>query len=912
MTFPRSNRRRTVSFVTRRLPIVLAVVAVLLVQVSGLAHAFWTSEGDGSADSATAAITAPTSVAVPAVSYDSAIDVSWSAGGGPVDGYYVERLGASPGQACGTSITALTTRTSCVDTVPADGTYGYRVVAVYRSWTADTDSSAVSVRQPAAVTFCQQPVTTAAGQVVNPPVRLCLQTADGTGAPVAGRQVTVSLLGPDGSHLQGTTTAQTDATGTATFTDLRIDQAATGYRLTGSGQNLRAATSSAFDIVAANADVLSFVSAPRTSTAATTSDGQGITVRRADPFGNAVTQGTTTVRLTSSSAGTTRFSLTPSGAAVTTATIPDGSSTVTVFYADTRSGQPQVIAAADGLVTGSQTETIRPAAATGLVVTSTALTLTADSDARSAPITVTRQDAFGNPSPATTGTVITLTSTSTTTRFAAAQAGAAVTSLSLPAQQSSIAFYVGDTRTGRPVLTAAGSGLRSGSQTETVTPAAATALVFTTAARTAAATAAASIGPLTVRRVDPYGNAVPAPTGGLSVGLGSSSAGTRVFATRSGGAAVTSVTMAAGSSTATFYYGDRLVGTPTITATIGSLTATQKQTIVPGAARKLVFLGPALTGRPSVTATLGPLTVQRQDTYGNPVTNGALTVALTTAHTTTGVYATQPSGAAISSVVIANGSSTATVWYGDTLAGTVRLGATATGLSAARQDAVLTPVATRLVVTTPVRTGRAGTTASLGFITVSRQDEFGNAVAAPAGGATMSLSSSSTGTTVFATSAAGAGITQVTVPAGSTSASVWYGDTLAGTPTVTAHEAGLTDATQVESITPGTAARLTFTTAPVAGAASTQATLGPLTVARVDTWGNQVTNSTTAATVALTTTSRTGRFAADPGGTAIRSVVIPAGQATASFSYGDGTTGSPLITVTTNGLTAANQTATIR
>jgi hypothetical protein len=52
----------------------------------------------------------------------------------------------------------------------------------------------------------------------------------------------------------------------------------------------------------------------------------------------------------------------------------------------------------------------------------------------------------------------------------------------------------------------------------------------------------------------------------------------------------------------------------------------------------------------------------------------------------------------------------------------------------------------------------------------------------------------------FATTAGGSQLTSVTIPAGDSTASFYYGDTRSGTATITAASGGLADATQAETI----------------------------------------------------------------------------------------------------------------
>ncbi|MDP9694390.1 UNVERIFIED_ORG: hypothetical protein J2X79_001945 [Arthrobacter globiformis] len=95
---------------------------------------------------------------------------------------------------------------------------------------------------------------------------------------------------------------------------------------------------------------------------------------------------------------------------------------------------------------------------------------------------------------------------------------------------------------------------------------------------------------------------------------------------------------------------------------------------------------------------------------------------------------------------------------------------------------------------------------------VQRQDAYGNPTTA--NDTTLMLSSGPT--SIFATNSAGAKVTQVTIAAGSWVASFYYGDTKAGTPTVTVSSTGLGAVAQTETISAGAASQLSFVTQPSA------------------------------------------------------------------------------------------------
>ncbi|MDQ0868361.1 hypothetical protein QFZ70_000834 [Arthrobacter sp. V1I9] len=150
---------------------------------------------------------------------------------------------------------------------------------------------------------------------------------------------------------------------------------------------------------------------------------------------------------------------------------------------------------------------------------------------------------------------------------------------------------------------------------------------------------------------------------------------------------------------------------------------------------------------------------------------------------------------------------------------------------------VVAATPTKLAVTAGAAlTGPASSAAVLGPVTVQRQDAYGNAVAA--GISPVFLATSSAGTTIFAATANGAKIAAVTIPAGSSSASFFYGDTKAGTATITAASPGLTAAVPVTAtITAAAAGKLKFDAIAAVVIKNTPIT-PPVTVRVLDAFGN--------------------------------------------------------------------------
>ena len=696
----------------------------------------------------------------------------------------------------------------------------------------------------------------------------------------------------------GPFTTATTVTGTTQPTGITVGYCYL-YTLTGT-DNVGNATSIATTVQVPGAiNKLAITSTAVTGTASATATLGAVTVQEQDSYGNPTTNAQT-VTLSSNPGGTAIFAATSGGSAITSVSIPVNSSSATFFYGDTKSGTPTITVAATGLASGTQVETVTAAAASKYVITSTAVSGAASATATLGPITVAEQDTFGNAT--TTAQTVTLASSSTGKSFSATLGGTATTTVSIAAGNSSATFYYGDTKAGSPTITA--SGLTTpGTQIETVTAAAASKYVITSTAVSGAASATATLGPITVAEQDSFGNAA---TTAQTVTLASNSTGTAVFSATSGGSATTTVSIPAGSPSTTFYYGDTKAGTPTITASGALTSGTQAETVTAAAVNKLVITSTALNATAVSTITLGPVTVAEQDTFGNATTTAeTVTVSSNSSGTK---FATTSGGTATTTVSIAAGFSSVNFYYQDTKAGSPTITAAVTGLTSATQvETINAGAVNKLVITSTALSATASTTANMGPITVQEQDVNGNPTTTAE---TVSLTSNSAGTESFSLTSGGASITTVAIPANSSSATFYYGDPLAGTPTITASVTGLTPGTQTETVTAGAVNKLVITSTALSAKAGITANMGPITVQEQDATGNP---TTTAETVSLSSSSTGPKlFAATSGGTTpITTVSIAAGSSSATFYYGDSKAGSPVITAAVSGLTSGTQTETI-
>ena len=278
-----------------------------------------------------------------------------------------------------------------------------------------------------------------------------------------------------------------------------------------------------------------------------------------------------------------------------------------------------------------------------------------------------------------------------------------------------------------------------------------------------------------------------------------------------------------------------------------------------GAAKQLAFIG-----QPGSTITGSsispPPVVAVEDAAGNIVTSDLSPVDITIKPGTGAAGATLSSdcsGIEFYGVVTFSNCSISTLGTGYELTAT-----DGTLTSATSTPFDITPAPASQLVFSKVPTGSqtASPTASSGAYQVQEQDLYGNAITATSP-VTVNLATSSPGTTLggtpfFSLSTGGStlsAITSVTIPTGSsTSPSFYYSDTLAGTPTLTASNPTLIDATTTSSVAPTAAVSLVFTTPPPT--TTSTSTHFTVVVTEEDAYGNAETGDSTT-NVTLTATA---------------------------------------------------------
>jgi hypothetical protein len=214
--------------------------------------------------------------------------------------------------------------------------------------------------------FVGQPANVDINTAISPPVRVAIEDAQGNVVTTSAASVTLDLGANPGSATLGGTRTVAAANGVASFPDLTVNVAASGYTLSATSTGLGSATSTAFTVVdPAAATKLAFVQQP-TGTTAGSVIVPAVTVAIENRSGQTVTSDNSTVVSLSLASwpigGTLR--------GTRTATVANGVATFNDL-SDTVSGTYTLQATASGLTAGtSASYTISAGVATQLLFSS--------------------------------------------------------------------------------------------------------------------------------------------------------------------------------------------------------------------------------------------------------------------------------------------------------------------------------------------------------------------------------------------------------------------------------------------------------------------------------------------------------------------------------------------------------------
>ncbi|HUQ06163.1 MAG TPA: Ig-like domain-containing protein [Kofleriaceae bacterium] len=465
----------------------------------------------------------------------------------------------------------------------------------------DVESAAFNITAVAVadhLAFNVQPSETVAGQLISPAVVVRALTAGNAVDTGFTGAVTIALgnnPGGDGA-LSGTLTVNAVA-GVATFNDLNIDDADTGYTLTATASGLTGATSSAFDITPGAATQLVITVEPSAAVAGAAN--AGVTVEARDANGNVDTSFTGQITATKNSGpgagaltGTTSVSAVGGVASFSNLRLDRVGSYTLAFNASGVTGDTSASFAISPAAAATLAFTVEPTAAVSGVSISPA-------------VVVTALDSFSNVATGFTGAVTITKSTGP---------GSGVLSGDTSNNASSGVATFSDLSldlVGTYTLAAAASGLTGDTSASfAITAGSATHLGFSVHPSTT--TAGDPISPaIVVEARDASNNVATGFTGNVSLAIGTNPGSGSLSGT---------LTVAAVAGVATFSTAeiDRAGTGYTLTAAASGLTGATSNAfnITPGAATQLV-----ITVEPSnVTAgaAIAPsVVVQARDALGN-------------------------------------------------------------------------------------------------------------------------------------------------------------------------------------------------------------------------------------------------------------------------------------------------------
>src|SRR3989475_568008 len=275
---------------------------------------------------------------------------------------------------------------------------GYRLRASSTGLTG-ISSAQFNITAVTQLVFTVEPGNIAAGGTMTPAVQVTAEDAAGRVATGFTGNVAVAIgANPGGGALTGTKTVAAVA-GVATFGDLSVDKAGTGYTLTAAATGLTSPTSAAFNVSAGGATHLVFAVQPGNTTAGS-AVAPAVQIAAQDAQGNTdpTFTGNVTVAIGTNPGGGTL-------AGTTSVAAVNGVATFANVSIDKVGTGYTLAASATG--PGGATSTafnITPAAASHLVFSAQPTTTTAGSVITPA-VQVTAQDAQGNTASGFTGNV---------------------------------------------------------------------------------------------------------------------------------------------------------------------------------------------------------------------------------------------------------------------------------------------------------------------------------------------------------------------------------------------------------------------------------------------------------------------------------------------------------------------------
>ncbi|MHB8877757.1 MAG: beta strand repeat-containing protein, partial [Myxococcaceae bacterium] len=749
-------------------------------------------------------------------------------------------------------------------------------------------SGSFAVAPPGAykLAFKTAPASATAGVALTPAPEVVVQDALGGAVPGAATSVTLDLGdNPGNATLSGTTTLSA-VNGVARFPGVSIDKAGAGYTLVASAPGLESATSGPLGVSPGAAVRLAFRSQPSTTVAGAAV--MPVEVAVEDAHGNLVTSSNASISVGLEAAS-------PAGPLLgTTTAVASGGLARFASLSLQKAGQGYLLAATSGGLAPATSAAfdVTPAAAAALTFAAPPADTVAGAFLPAVQVAV--RDTYGN--------TVTASSAGVSIALASGPAGATLGGTPAATAVGGVAAFtnLSLTRAGSGYALAASSSGLTGATSNgfNVLPGAPARLSFVTQPSNTAAGVAVSPA-VEVGVLDGYGNLTPS-TATVTLALGANAGG----ATLTGG---TTAAASVGVARLASLFLDKAAAGYTLSAASAGLAGATSAAfeVVPGSAFRLAFVTPPRTV--TAGACSGAVTVQALDAYGNRAgVAGSTPLGVTGGSAAAGFFTDASCATPATGLALATGQSEVSLYFSDTLAGTLALQVSASGLLSTSQSHTVNPAApARLAFVTPGQTVNADDCSAVARVRM--EDTHGNA--SPRAAATSVLLASAATVTFYSDAGCAAAVTSVAISAGDTLAGFYFKDTQAGSRTLTASASPLNPANQGATVLAGPAAKLVFTTLAQSRVANQCSEV--VTIQSQDALGNP-TPVAADTTVALSSSSSSLAFFSDSScSTTVAATVIAALQSSAGFYFKDTHAGSPAIVGSATGFSLANQTETI-
>lgn len=326
--------------------------------------------------------------------------------------------------------------------------------------------------------FYQQPTNTIAGNAIAPAVRVdALDQFGNIVTSFSGNIDIAKAATPATGTLSGTLSITASA-GNASFSDLSIEIANTGYTLVATSSGLISATSNVFSILSAAPNSLYFASSAQTLDVKNCSDQVSIGVK--DIFGNTATAtSSTSIGLVGD--GVTFYSDSSCSTIITSSTILSGQTQTHFWFKPTKSGNIAIVGTSAGLTQASQNQTVVPGVPAKLAMVSSPQTVR--SGECSGAVTLQSQDADGNETAATSDIAATLLG-SNFTFYSDSSCTTTVSSTTIANGTTSKQFWFKGSSLGTSTMMAVASGLApNATQDQEIIPGYGATLDFITASQ---------------------------------------------------------------------------------------------------------------------------------------------------------------------------------------------------------------------------------------------------------------------------------------------------------------------------------------------------------------------------------------------------------------------------------------------